>query len=111
VTPASITVYIVDDQPSVGQALARLVQSSGMYAKVFGAVPQLIGVERFEQPGCVIADIRMPHTSGLELPRLLAQKGYRLPVIFVTACDTAQNWVAAKRAGATAFFRKVESHP
>ena len=103
---APITVYIVDDEPSVRQALARLVQSAGMRAEVFAAVPDLLGCECLAGPACVVADIRMPNGSGLELPGLLERDGHRLPVIFVTAYDNDQNREAAKHAGAVAFFHK-----
>jgi FixJ family two-component response regulator len=105
-TQPQITVYIVDDDGSVRQALARLVQSAGMQAQVFETVPELIGLEHFTERACVIADIRMPKTLGLELPGLLAEQGHPLPVIFVTAYDDAQNRTAAKRVGAAGYFRK-----
>ncbi len=103
---APIAVYIIDDESSVRQALARLVQSAGMRAEVFESVPELIGLRSFADPACVIADIRMTGVSGLELPGLLARHGHRLPVIFVTAYDSEQNREAAKRSGAVAFFHK-----
>lgn len=101
-----MTVYIVDDDASVRHALARLVLSAGMRAEVFEKVPDLVTRATSEEPDCVIADIRMPGTSGLELPGRLAQRRHRPPVIFVTAYDTEENRAAAKRARAAAFFRK-----
>jgi FixJ family two-component response regulator len=59
-TQVQITVYIVDDDASVRQALARLVQSAGMRTQVFETVPELIGLEHLAAPACVIADIQMP---------------------------------------------------
>ncbi len=88
------------------QALARLVQSAGMRAEVFSTVPELLDLGCFAEPACVIADIRMPNVSGLELPGLLERRGHRLPVIFVTAYDSEQNRDAARRAGAVGFFHK-----
>ncbi len=105
-TPARITVYIVDNEPSVRKALARLVQSAGMRAEIFETVPDLLDSRRFAEPACVVADIRMPKVSGLELPGLLARQGNRLPVIFVTAYDSEQNREAARRIGAAGFFHK-----
>ena len=101
-----ITVYIVDDEPSVRQALGRLVQSAGMRAEVFTTVPELVGLGCFAEPACVIADIRMPEVSGLELPGLLERRGHRLPVIFVTAYDSEHNREVARRVGAVGFFHK-----
>jgi FixJ family two-component response regulator len=103
---AATTVYIVDDELSVRQALARLVRSAGMRAEVFETVPELVSRASLTEPTCVIADIRMADTSGLELPGRLARKGLRPPVIFVTAYDTEENRAAARRAGAAAFFHK-----
>lgn len=105
-TQVQITVYIVDDDASVRQALARLVQSAGMQTQVFETVPELIGLEHLAAPACVIADIQMPEVSGLELLGRLAEQGHRLPVIFVTAYDNAQNRAVAKRVGAVGYFRK-----
>jgi FixJ family two-component response regulator len=108
---AVTTVYIVDDDFSVRQALARLVQSAGMRVEVFGTVPELVSRANLAEPTCVVADIRMPHISGLELPGLLARNGHRPPVIFVTAYDTEENRAEAKNVGAAAFFRKpVDGH-
>jgi len=101
-----LTVYIVDDDSSVRQALARLIRSAGMRAEVFASVPELVGLASSEEPDCVIVDIRMPDTSGLELPGLLARAGLRPPVIFVTAYDTDENRAEARRVGAAAFFHK-----
>ena len=105
-TPAPITVYIVDDEPTVRRALARLVTSAGMRAQVFPSVPALIELSGLAHCACVISDIRMPEVSGLELPGLLARRGHSLPVIFVTAYDSKQNREAASRSGAVAFFHK-----
>lgn len=87
-------------------ALARLLQSAGMRAAVFETVPELISLGQSAEAACVIADIHMPGPSGLDLPRLLARQGHPLPVIVVTAYDSAQKRAAAKRAGAAAFFHK-----
>ncbi len=77
-----------------------------MRAEVFETVRGLLGLERYSEPSCVIADIRMPDLLGLELPPLLVRRGYRFPVIFVTSYDTEQNREAARRAGAAALFHK-----
>ena len=78
---AAELIYLVDDDASVRQALARLIRSAGMCAEVFGTVPELVSQASDKAPDCVIADIRMPETSGLELPALLAKQGVPIPVI------------------------------
>ena len=67
---------------------------------------RLVSQAGSKAPDCVIADIRIPEISGLELPALLAKRGIRLPVIFVTAYDTDENRVEARRVRAAGFFRK-----
>ena len=99
-------IYLVDDDASVRQALARLIRSAGMRAEVFETVPELVSQASSKAPDCVIADIRMPEISGLELPALLAKRGIRIPVIFVTAYDTDENRVEARRVRAAGFFHK-----
>jgi response regulator RpfG family c-di-GMP phosphodiesterase len=73
-----IQVYIVDDQPSIYTAYARLVRSAKMQPRTFESVEQFMHADLSGENACVISDVRMPETSGLELPALLA----RAPVIF-----------------------------
>ena len=101
-----ITVYIVDDDPAIQQALGRLMRSAGLRAETFASVIDLLDKGFFEERACIVADIRLPDISGLDLPELLAQQGRSRPVIFITAYDTTANRQAAHRAGAAAFFRK-----
>jgi FixJ family two-component response regulator len=102
----TVTVYIVDDEPSVCTAYARLVRSAHMEPRTFASVEDLLGSEPSAEHACVVSDIRMPGISGLELPALLARAGHPLPVILVTAHDTADMIEAAQRSGAVAYFRK-----
>ena len=99
-------VYIVDDDPAIQQALGRLMRSAGLRAETFASVIDLLDKGFFEERACIVADIRLPDISGLDLPELLAQQGRSRPVIFITAYDTTANRQAAHRAGAAAFFRK-----
>jgi FixJ family two-component response regulator len=101
-----IHIYIVDDEPSVSDAYARLVRSAKMLPRTFASVDEFIRCELSDTNACVISDVRMPGTSGLELPTLLRRAGRRLPVILVSAHDTQETREAAQRAGASAYFRK-----
>src|SRR5260370_35205507 len=85
-----IQVYIVDDEPSVCTAYARLVRSAKMKPRTFASVEDFLRSDFSDENACVISDIQMPGTSGLDLPALLAGAGRRLPVVFVTAHDTAE---------------------
>lgn len=101
-----LQVYIVDDEPSVGMAYARLMRSANITPRTFASVEDFIRSDFTDENACVISDVRMPGISGLELPELLARAGHRVPVILTTAHDTPETREIAHRAGAAAFFRK-----
>lgn len=101
-----IQVYIVDDEPSVCTAYARLVRSAKMQPRTFASVEDFVRAEFSDVNACVVSDVQMPGTSGLELPGLLARAGRCLPVIFVTAHDTPEIRDRAHSLGAAAYFRK-----
>ena len=103
---AQIQVYIVDDEPSVCTAYARLVRSAKMQPRTFASVEDFVRSDFTDAYACVISDIQMPGASGLDLPILLARAGHRVPVIFVTAHDTPETRNRAQSIGAAAYFRK-----
>jgi len=101
-----VHLYIVDDEPSVRTAYARLARSAKMEPRTFASVEELLQADVPEANACVVSDVRMLGKSGLELPELLARSGKHLPVIFVTAHDTGETRAIARRSGAAAYFRK-----
>ena len=106
-----IQVYIVDDEPTICTALARLVRSAKMHPRTFASVEEFIRADFTDKNACVIADVQFSGKSGLELPVLLGRAGHLLPVIFVTAHDTRETRDLALRLGAAAYFRKpVNDH-
>jgi len=102
----AIQVYIVDDEPSICTAYARLVRSAKMQPRTFASVEDFLRSDFTDENACVISDIQMPGTNGLDLPSLLARAGHRVPVIFVTAHDTPETRCRAQSAGAAGYFRK-----
>lgn len=104
--PAPIQVYIVDDEPSVCTAYARLVRSAKMHPRTFASVEDFMRSDFTDENACVVSDVQFPGKSGLELPVLLGRAGHYLPVIFVTAHDTSEARDLAQRFGAAAYFRK-----
>jgi FixJ family two-component response regulator len=101
-----VQVYIVDDEPSICTAYARLVRSAKMQPRTFASVEDFMRAEFTDEHACVISDVQFPGKSGLELPVLLQHAGRHLPVIFVTAHDTSETRDLAQRAGAAGYFRK-----
>lgn len=100
------TIYVVDDDPSIQRALVRLMRSAGMECVAFASIEAFLAAEIAPGDACVIADVRLDHDDGLRIPQLLAERGSRLPVIFLTALDTQDTRSRAHQAGAVAFFRK-----
>lgn len=100
------TVYVIDDDASVLQALGRLVRSAGMHPQLFSSVETFLDIDQPVKEACVVADIRLGGKTGLELPARLRDRHWPLPVIFLTAQDTEATRSAARQAGAAAFFRK-----
>jgi FixJ family two-component response regulator len=103
---SSQLVAIVDDDRSVQSALKDLMESAGLEARCFGSAEEFLEPDERNQTGCLVADIRMPGMSGLELQAKLKAEGSRIPIIFVTAHGDAKMKMKAMKAGAVEFLSK-----
>ena len=103
---SSQLVAIVDDDRSVQSALKDLMESAGLSARSFGSAEEFLESDQRNQTGCLVADIRMPGMSGLELQAKLKAEGSRTPIIFVTAHGDAKMKMQALKAGAVDFLSK-----
>jgi FixJ family two-component response regulator len=103
---APATVYVVDDDPSVRKALARLIRSAGMTAQTFPTAEAFLTDARVEPASCLVLDIRLPGLNGLQLQDALRQKGYPLSIIFITGHGDVPTSVRAMKAGAVDFLLK-----
>jgi FixJ family two-component response regulator len=99
-------VYVIDDDAPVREALARLLQSAGLRAYTFASAETFLTARCPTHNACVVADVRMPGMSGLELQRELVSTNSPLRVIFVTAQDIGATRVEALRQGCVAFLVK-----
>jgi len=99
-------VAIVDDDESVQRALQDLIESDGLSALCFGSAEQFLDSEARNKAACLIADIRMPGLSGLELQAKLKAERCRIPVVFITAHGDAEMRIQAMRQGAVEFLSK-----
>ena len=93
------TVYIIDDDPDVLESLEWLIESHGYHVKVYESASLFLDHYKHEMSGCILLDIRMPEIDGLELQRLLSERGCNLPTIFVTGHAEVPNAIAAIRCG------------
>jgi FixJ family two-component response regulator len=99
-------VYVVDDEPSVGLSLKRLLGSVGLEARTFVSAQDFLRSERPDAPGCLILDVRLPGLSGLDLQAGLAAEKIDLPVVFITGHGDIPMSVRAMKAGAIEFLTK-----
>ena len=99
-------VAIVDDDRSVQNALKDLLESAWLSARCFGSAEEFLESDQRNQTACLVADIRMPGMSGLELQAKLKAEGSRIPMIFITAHDDAKMKMQAMKSGALEFLSK-----
>lgn len=99
-------VYLVDDDPAVRSALGGLLEILEYSVRVYDSGTAFLIDAPTLAPGCVLLDLRMPVTSGLEVQLELARLGLDLPVIFLTAHGDVPTGVAAMKRGAEDFLQK-----
>ena len=99
-------VFIVDDDPSVREALADLLASVDLEARCFASVAQFLVAEQPSGPTCLVLDVRMPGQSGLEFQKDMGAKDLRMPVIFITGHGDIEMSVRAMKNGAIEFLTK-----
>jgi len=100
------TVYIVDDDPAVQQALRMSFRSVGYKAEVYASALQFLAAYNENLSGCILLDVRMPDMSGLELQEKLNQRHSILPIIFMTGHGDVLMAVTAMQCGALDFVQK-----
>ena len=99
-------VAIVDDDDLMRSALHGLLKAVGLPAQAFASAEEFLKSGQQQQTGCLIADIRMPGMSGLELQARLNADQCRIPTIFITAHGDERMRMQALRAGAVEFLTK-----
>ena len=99
-------VYIVDDDPDMRDSLRWLMKTVGIRAETFASATEFLRDFTPNGPGCVILDVRMPGTSGLDLFEQLVARGEGMPVIFITAHADVPMAVRAMKSGAVEFVEK-----
>jgi len=100
------TVFIVDDDPAVRQALSVLVASMRLRAETYASAQGFLDQYDASKPGCMLLDVRMPGISGLELLERLTQRADHVPVIIISAYGDVPMVVRAMKAGALSFLEK-----
>jgi FixJ family two-component response regulator len=99
-------ISIVDDDESIRRTTTFLIESFGFRAAAFESAENFLKSGQLHDTSCLILDVQMPGTTGLELQSELAAAGYDIPIIFITAYDNKVSRKQAMQAGAAAFLGK-----
>lgn len=99
-------VYVVDDDESVRKSLARLLRSVGVHVETFASGQAFMEYERLDRPACLVLDMRLPGSSGLDVQAALGDAQVTLPVVFLTGYADVPASVRAMKNGAFDFLEK-----
>ena len=99
-------VYLVDDDAAVRDSLGLLLRSVGLACEVFGSALEFLEGYDSNRHACLVADIRMPGLSGLELQQRLNEQCAGIPIVFITGHGDVPMAVNAMKSGATDFIQK-----
>lgn len=99
-------VFVIDDDASMREAVQDLIASVGLQARGFASPREFLEAARPDAPACLILDVRLPGSSGLNFQQELARAGVNIPVIFITGHGDIPMSVRAIKAGAVEFLTK-----
>ncbi len=99
-------VYVIEDDPSMRNALNNLLKSVLLEPKLFASAEEFLAAHRPEVPSCLILDVRLPGASGLDLQKQLSGANIPIPIIFITAHGDIPMSVRAMKGGAVEFLTK-----
>lgn len=99
-------IRVVDDNETLRHALEFMLRCEGYTVRAFGSAEDFLRDDIPSEPGCLILDVQMPGLSGLELFEVLRMRGYKVPIIFLTAHADVDMAVEAMRSGACDFYQK-----
>jgi FixJ family two-component response regulator len=100
------TVFVVDDDSSMREALSDLISSVGLLVEAFKSAREFLAYDRPNAPGCLVLDVRLPGLSGLDLQRELIRSEAPVPIIFITGHGDIPMSVRAIKEGAVDFLTK-----
>jgi len=100
------TVFIIDDDAGLREALSGLFRSVGMQVETFGTTKDFLQIKRPDAPSCLLLDVRLPGMSGLDFQSELNKQGIGIPIVFMTGHPDVPMGVQAIKAGAMEFLCK-----
>jgi FixJ family two-component response regulator len=100
------TVFVVDDDVSIREALGGLIRSAGLEVRTFASAQEFLAVPPADSPCCLVLDVQLPGLSGLDLQSRMAQLNLEIPIVFITGHGDVPMTVRAMKAGALEFLTK-----
>lgn len=108
--PDNALVHIVDDQPAMLRMVGELIESVALTVRTYASPKAFLAQYMPRERECLVSDVRMPETGGLEFLRLLREHNHTLPVIFITGYAEVGTAVEAMKAGAFDYIEKPFVH-
>ena len=102
-------IRIVDDDEGFGDAIRFMLKTDGWLVSYYSETGTFLKMDDLDVPGCIILDYQMPLVNGLEFQDILAHRGYRQPIIFLTAHADVDMAISAFRSGAADILKKPVS--
>ena len=99
-------VFVIDDDAGIRASIQGLLKSVGLRSEAFGTTQEFLRSKRPDGPSCLVLDVRLPGINGLVFQRDLADKGFRIPIIFITGHGDIPMSVKAMKSGAVEFLTK-----
>ena len=106
INQARPTVFVVDDNVSIREAIKSLVESTGLRAETFESTQDFLRHRLPDGPKCLVLDVLLPGVSGLDFQNELTRANIRIPIIFITGHGDIPMTVRAMKAGAVEFLTK-----
>jgi FixJ family two-component response regulator len=106
VTQQPTVVAVVDDDPGMRNAFERLLSSNGYLVELFSSADDFLLGAPTSNAKCVVIDIQLGTTTGVELGRQLVARGFTFPIIFMTGSDDSAFWAQAMKLGPVAYLHK-----
>jgi FixJ family two-component response regulator len=105
-SPATPTVFIVDDDARMRAAMQRLLKTVGLHSELFATPQDFLEHKLSDGPSCLVLDVRLPGMSGLDVQHQLIEAGAQIPIIFITSHGDIPMTVKAMKSGAVEFLTK-----
>jgi FixJ family two-component response regulator len=99
-------VYVIDDDASFRKAVSRLLRSAGLEVKTLASAEEFLERPAVDRPSCLVLDVRMPGSSGMDLQAALQEARRDIPIVFMTGHGDVSTSVRAMKAGAVDFLEK-----